>query len=161
VLISGNGNQVLGNYVGLLADGTHGAPNSIGIEVAGNSNTVGGTLSGAGNLISGNNTDGLLISGSANQVFGNTIGVAANGHQPLPNGTGIVLSGSGNTIGGAAAGARNIISGNNNDGVLISGGNANQVWGNYIGTTADGSAPMGNALHGVEVNGSGNFIGGF
>jgi hypothetical protein len=155
-----SGNQVVGNYVGLLADGTSASPNSIGIEVAGSSNTVGGAGSGAGNLISGNNTDGMLISGSADQVLGNTIGVAAKGFQPLANGTGIVLSGSGNTIGGTAAGTRNIISGNHNDGVLISGGNANQVVGNYIGTTADGSAPMGNGLNGIAVNGSGNFIGG-
>src|SRR5262249_11812427 len=97
---------------------------------------------------------------NANQVLGDTIGVTANGYQPLANGTGIVLSGNGNTIGGTASEARNIISGNTNDGVFISGGNANQLWGNYIGTNADGSAPMGNGLNGVEVSGSGNIIGG-
>src|SRR5262249_59959417 len=93
------------------------------------------------------------------QVLGNTIGVAAYGFEPLANGTGIVLTGSGNTIGGAVSGARNVISGNSNDGILISGSTANQLLGNYIGTTADGSAPMGNDLNGIEVNGSGNVIG--
>ncbi len=158
--IDGGDNQVVGNYIGTDFSGNSAVANSTGIEVAGNGNTVGGVASGAGNLISGNTNAGLLISGSADQVWGNTIGVAANGYQFLANGNGLVLSGRGNTIGGVASGTRNVISRNSNDGILISGGNDNQVLGNYIGSTPDGLASMGNELNGIEVNGSGNMIGG-
>ena len=52
-------------------------------------NTVGGTASGAGNLISGNNGDGVEISGPGstdNVVAGNLIGLNAAGDAPIANG---------------------------------------------------------------------------
>ena len=73
---------------------------------------------------------------------------------------GILVSGNGNTIGGTTAAAvRNVISGNAEAGLQITGAN-NIVRGNYIGLTADGSAALANTLLGVEVlNGDGNRIG--
>ena len=68
-----------------------------------------------------------------------------------------------NTIGGTAAGAGNVISGNVQHGVLIQGGaNAqNVIAGNLIGTSANGTADLGNTLSGVLVSGAAsNTIGG-
>ena len=59
---------------------------------------------------------------------------------------GILINDSpGNTVGGTAAGARNVISGNAADGVFISGGSENHVLGNFIGTDISGGIPLANA----------------
>src|SRR6185295_8876310 len=66
--------------------------------------------------------------------------------------------------GGATADERNIISGNDQTGVLIEGAGAerNVVIGNYIGSSADGLADLGNNTDGVRINSVGNnTIGGF
>ncbi len=55
-----------------------------------------------------------------------------------------------NTIGGTAAGAGNVISGNSNHGVFLSGDN-NILQGNLIGTDAGGTGPLGNAGSGIFV----------
>lgn len=60
-------------------------------------------------------------------------------------------SGSGDTIGGTVAGARNVISANQGDGVFISG---SQVQGNYVGTDASGTTDLGNSFDGVTVSGT-------
>jgi parallel beta-helix repeat protein len=67
-----------------------------------------------------------------------------------------------NTIGGANAGARNVISGNKGDGVEIDDSNSNFVQGNYIGTNVHGKAKLGNGAAGVEADtgAAGNTIGG-
>lgn len=106
-----------------------------------------------------------LSEATGNTVQGNYVGVSANGSEDLGNGSsGIAIAGaSGNTIGGAAPGARNVISGNENNGVIISGPGArdNVVRGNFIGTTASGRSGPGNSSHGVHiVAGSENIIGG-
>ena len=53
-------------------------------------------------------------------------------------------------------GARNLISGNDGNGIKIEGNTANQVLGNYIGTNIDGSASLGNTERGIEINGGGS-----
>ena len=69
----------------------------------------------------------------------------------------------GNTIGGTAAGAGNLISGNGG-GVYVrgSGATGNKVEGNYIGTQGDGTSALGNTGHGVVIStvASDNTIGG-
>ena len=67
----------------------------------------------------------------------------------------------GNTIGGTTAAARNVISGNDFDGVAMFGADGNVVQGNYIGT--DGPAPSTLGTPGTESNmgpANGNVIGG-
>ncbi|HAZ47375.1 MAG TPA: hypothetical protein DCZ55_23695 [Cyanobacteria bacterium UBA11371] len=164
------GNKVQGNYIGTDASGTQALGNTLSgvvIDKAGN-NFIGGSNAGDRNIISGNKESGVLISeatATGNKVQGNYIGTDASGTQALGNTAhGIQIQNAGsNFIGGTTAGDRNIISGNNQVGVLISEANAtgNKVQGNYIGTNAAGTQAVGNALSGVLIQDAGsNFIGG-
>jgi hypothetical protein len=178
ILNSGTtGNIVAGNSIGTNAAGTAAVPNAFGIFIGlgASGNTVGGTASGAGNVISGNSDNGVAIEDSGtsgNSVEGNFIGTNAAATAAVPNGCGIFISlgASGNTIGGTAAGASNVLSGNSNfggttfgAGVAISGGGTtgNVVLGNYIGTNAAGAASLPN-FDGILIvfGASGNTIGG-
>jgi len=173
VLITGvgsSGNGVAGNLIGTTLDGGAALGNAaagVRINSGAASNTIGGTAGGAGNLISGNSAgSGILIQDSGttgNIVRGNTIGLDLAGGTSLPNNTGVsIQSGAtSNSIGGAVAGSRNVISGNTQSGVEIKGSNSNTVQGNYIGTDAAGTTDFAN-LVGVTVDtgGSSNGIGG-
>src|SRR5260370_16102229 len=56
----GNGNLVLGNYIGTDASGTAALPNGDGIQIrVGSNNTIGGTITGARNIISGDSFVGV------------------------------------------------------------------------------------------------------
>ncbi|MBS0495873.1 MAG: tandem-95 repeat protein, partial [Proteobacteria bacterium] len=153
-------NQVLGNYIGTNAAGTGSVANNFGIVVSGSAqnNTIGGTSAGARNVISGNTYDGLQVnstSATANLIQGNYIGTNAAGSAALANlGMGIVLNSANNTVGGTAAGAGNVISGNGKAGVNINGASAtgNLVAGNYIGTNAAGTAALGNSTYGIQID---------
>ena len=79
---------------------------------------------------------------------------------PPPNGTGIQIGASGNTVGGITAASRNVISGNSGDAVLVEGA-TNLIEGNYIGTDVTGTAAPGNLGAGIEVlDASDNTFGG-
>jgi titin len=98
-------------------------------------------------------------------VRGNYIGLDSNGSAGLGNGgDGVFLSDApGNTIGGTAGGAKNVISDNGSMGVEVLGiaSSGNLVQGNFIGTDLTGGLDLGNAQHGVFVNGApDNTIGG-
>jgi len=164
-----------GNEIGTDATGTVALANGIGVSVAGaTANTIGGGVIADRNVISGNTTEGVEITGSPNAVpaslnvvEGNDIGTNAGGTGALGNGgDGIVINGSatGNTIGGFVAAARNVISGNAAVGVEVTGAgsNGNTVSGNYIGSNAAGNGAIANGNDGVRINGgaTGNTIGG-
>src|SRR6185369_14880869 len=72
----GTGNTVQGNYIGTDITGTSALANSWdGIVIGGSNNTVGGTVAGARNLISGN-ANGIRINGAVatgNLIQGNYI----------------------------------------------------------------------------------------
>ena len=121
---------------------------------------IGGSVKRSGNLISGNEGDGIVLEADQNTVKGNRIGVTADGTLPLGNsGQGIAVLGNDTTIGGSVTGARNVISGNVLRGVYIPGA-GNFVLGNFIGTTADGTAAIGSDGSGIWIEGSNNVIGG-
>ncbi|MET0623999.1 MAG: CSLREA domain-containing protein [Pyrinomonadaceae bacterium] len=156
-------NTVAGNYVGTDITGALDLGNTAdGVRIDGGDGvTVGGLAATAGdapgNVISGNNSDGveLVSAGSnTNTIRGNLVGLAAGGTAALANAadgvhveTGVATT----TVGGAAAGARNVISGNGGDGVEMAGG-GHTVQGNLIGTRTDGTTALGNAAHGVHVS---------
>ena len=75
------GTLIQGNRIGTNAAGTVAVPNGAGINVSSASgNTIGGTVAGAGNQISGNTGNGIWINAADNNVVqGNRIGVGANG----------------------------------------------------------------------------------
>lgn len=164
-----SGNLIQGNFIGTDANGTaHFGNSASGVNISGASNcTIGGTVVASRNVISDNEQEGVVITGigTGNQVQGNFIGTDVNGTAPLGNiGSGIDLDGTSNhIIGGAVAGARNLISGNQSHGVLFSdtGAGNNQVQGNFIGTDINGTAALGNAGNGILVSFSrNNMIGG-
>jgi hypothetical protein len=125
VFITGSGatdNNVLGNFIGTSVAGSADLGNGgDGVEVFDASdNTVGGAQAAVRNVISGNTDDGVEFQGDTlgNEVLGNFIGTRANGIEALGNGDdGVHILGEGNTVGGTAAGTRNVISGNGGDGV--------------------------------------------
>ncbi|MCK6623696.1 MAG: hypothetical protein DPW09_02050 [Anaerolineae bacterium] len=169
--VDATGNLVQGNFIGTDVTGAAILGNFFnGVSISGASgNTIGGTIAGARNVISGNNPAGVFINGTSatgNLIQGNFIGTDASGSIDLGNSIyGILIaSAPNNTVGGTTAGARNIISGNNGNGILIDGpiSAGNQIQGNYTGTAINGTTALGNASRGVllSASGSNNIIGG-
>ena len=162
-LLTGATNNVIsGNLIGTdnaarTALGNHTA--GVGITGGASGNVIGGAGPGAGNLISGNTSYGVVLFNAGttgNQVQGNFIGVGFTGQTALGNtgyGVGIATGASGNTIGGASPGALNVISGNTLGGVVVfgSGTNNNVVQGNRIGSDNTGTLTLGNGGSGVAV----------
>jgi uncharacterized delta-60 repeat protein len=136
----GAGHSIIqGNYLGTDAAGMVDRGNgAYGVRITDSSgNTIGGTSAAARNVISGNDAGGVLLSGAkakANLVQGNFIGVNKGGTAALKNRSyGVCISGaSGNTIGGTAAGAGNLISGNGSAGVYVASGVGNSILANAI-----------------------------
>jgi len=160
--------SVNGCYVGTEHTGAIAAGNTKGIVLSGGHlHHIGGAGAGEGNVISGNSNVGLHLSGTASAaVYGNRIGTDVAGTSALGNTAGGVLLNDGavlNRIGGPRTGEGNVISGNGNYGVKISGTDTqdNKVYGNRIGTSFDGSSRLGNRFEGVTIrNGISNEIGG-
>jgi len=150
------GVKIQGCYIGTDLTGSLPAGNHAGgIVVAGNENEIGGTAPGDRNVISANLGDGVAVNGTLNDVWGNIIGLNAAGTAPLGNqGNGVTFDGDINLLGGTTDGARNIISGNLENGVLIRSDNID-VKGNYIGTDVTGSVALGNQANGIKVFGLG------
>src|ERR1700736_6074384 len=161
LLPDAHNNTVRGCWFGLDYSGTASAPNQYqGIQISSgaNSNTIGGITTADRNVISGNNQYGIWISDAnttGNVVLGNYIGTRADGLAALPNALGgliVTNSSHDNSIGGASSGARNVISGNVNAGVWLTGAGVNQntVRGNYIGLSANGAA-LPNTVAGLYI----------
>ena len=154
------GNVVAGDYIGTSLNGLAALANATGVTISSGAsdNTIGGTTSGAPDVISGNSAEGVRIqttTSSGNVVEGDFIGTDMTGDAALGNVNGIVLFASANTIGGTVAGAGNIIAGNDGTGYIFNGsqiliaGNPglasdnNLIAGNYIGLDANGQALAG------------------
>jgi parallel beta-helix repeat protein len=149
-------NKVQGNFIGTDVTGTADLGNSnhgVFIYEAASSNTIG-----PGNVIVGNGGAGIGIHGigaTENRILGNNIGTDVTGTISLGNfDHGVrIWDAPNNTIGGTTPEARNVISGNNHMGVqiLLAGAKGNKVQGNYIGIAVNGTTPLGNGDHGVEI----------
>jgi hypothetical protein len=155
IMAQRNGTVIQGNIIGTDVTGTLALPNGLdGIQIVGGSNNlVGGTETGAGNLISGNARYGVYIysagSSGAQIVQGNRIGTDVTASQALGNGgDGVhILRSNNNTVGGEAPGAGNTIAFNGNDGVLVDQGTGNAILGNAIFANASLGIEL---LHGAN-----------
>ncbi|MBI5506338.1 MAG: CSLREA domain-containing protein, partial [Deltaproteobacteria bacterium] len=173
--LNGSGGSVItGCYLGTDATGTTAVLNNLGVRIRSSSNNlVGGTGPAGRNVISGNAT-GILVdingSGPAtgNRIEGNYVGANATGDAAVSNtiGVSVTYGANDNTIGGAIAGAGNVISGNSSYGISIASGSGVSnptvsgivIQGNYIGTDATGQSDLGNSNDGINIAGGANNI---
>lgn len=144
---------------GFPSDGLVVGPGAAG-NVIGGDRAVGAGPNGQGNRFSGNGGNGLMLRGagtSGNLIRGNFIGVDATGMNPDPNTlSGLVIwQGASDNIVGGAAGARNVISGNRQNGLYINGAGTdrNRLLGNFVGPNATGFGVVGQLENGVVING--------
>src|SRR4051812_12585958 len=161
---------VQGNAIGTDKSGTTSLPNGYdGVSVDHSSDcTIGGSVRGEGNLISGNAGAGVRVIESparGNVIQGNTIGPNGTGASSLPNRAGgiVIANAPANTIGGSEPGSANLISGNLANGILVQGNLAsgNVIEGNIIGLDVTLGKSMANYLNGIAVeDGIGSTIGG-
>ena len=163
-------NLVQGNLIGLNATGTVGLPNGQGgLRIESDGNILGGTVTGARNIISGNNGFGVSLGGNGvgSTVQGNYIGTDITGTARISNVSGVGIGDidasrqNSILIGGTAAGAGNVISGNTRDGIALIRTSNNRIEGNLIGIDVSGTGNTLNGLDGVAISqSSDNVIGG-
>ena len=168
LLETGGGNTIQGNYIGTNIAGNAALPNGgDGVRISGSTNNLVGrtSLSQRSNLLSGNSTDGVRVTGvnaDGNTIAGNRMGTNAAGNAAIPNsvaGVGID-SGTGNIVGSGLAGDT-LVSGNGGDGIIISGSaDGTIVTGCWVGLNAAGTAALANTGQGVNLSGvDGNTVG--
>lgn len=139
------GNRLLGNFIGTSATGMQRLSNgNDGVEIGQGSadNIIGGGFGGgSGNIISGNNVDGVKIRGlsTGNLIQGNCIGVSVDGAIPLGNtDDGVDIGGPApgdapaNQVGGLVFSESNLIAFNSGSGVELNSGDGNAVLGNAM-----------------------------
>jgi len=183
IFLGGDNNVVQGNRVGTNAGGSSALPNHVsgigsraqpfqGVGFCqqapagpGGSHTIGGTLPGAGNLVSANLANGIdLVGTHDDSIEGNVIGTNAKGSAPLGNGASGVTLGPVCNEQGCTPSSRNqvkanLVSANGGDGIVVvgtGGGTGNGIAGNSIGTDASGHATLGNAGAGVAIGSDAN-----
>jgi len=160
--LAGEGTSALGNRVGTNAAGTAAIGNVYGgIGTYGSNISIGGTVNGSGNVISGNSGNGIYIGAGSNlAIRRNYIGTDANGLLPIGNGAYAIRADAapGTQIG--TPGNGNVISGNGRGIVLGYDASGYFVRGNIIGLTKDANQAMGNKEYGIQINTADNVIGG-
>ncbi|HWQ03772.1 MAG TPA: right-handed parallel beta-helix repeat-containing protein [Longilinea sp.] len=151
--ISDQGNQILGNIIGLKADGMQAFGNQTdGINIWGSQNDIIGSLeAGKNNIISANGATGITLCGYVDegiQILGNYIGTDISGTLDRGNtDIGVYLEcGAYNNLVHS-----NLVSANHGAGVVISdiASDFNVITGNRIGVTGDGAQTLPNAGVGI------------
>lgn len=171
-------NRVVGNFIGTDATGRYdakfvpyGYASGVRLAYGASNNLIGRGLVADRNVIAGNASHGVALYDAgteSNVIVGNLIGLAPSGKGRLANkavGVDINYGPSYNVVGGTLKGQRNVISGNDREGVEISHHyvegrpenpfpTGNRVIGNFIGTGLAGEgAPeyARNRLDGVHL----------
>ena len=154
----GGGNHIEGCYIGTDPSGTSAvSPSQLGIRILqSHDNLIGGSSPSARNLLSGNG-NALAVEVSDGVVIqGNLFGTDVTGTQPLPNSGAISLSNANDaTIGGSEPGEGNVISSSLGSGIGMNTGANIVIRGNYIGTDITGTRAFGNVM-GINVSGNDN-----
>ncbi|MBN2057275.1 MAG: right-handed parallel beta-helix repeat-containing protein [Candidatus Saganbacteria bacterium] len=177
--VSPTGEGSIANFAGLSIAGINADGHQIGGPATSDSNRImnsyrygiimvnAGFVTVEGNVISGNGVGDALHSGiymqssDNNRIIGNIIGLDPTGMTDLGNnryGIYLRLGSDNNIIGGSTEAERNIISGNDNDGIFIDASNGNEICGNYIGTDINGMVACGNSQYGIAVSGTTNNV---
>jgi hypothetical protein len=161
--------RIEGNFLGTNPSGTLGYIQGFGenVNILGQSGAViGGTTPAVRNLLSGCKVGVESAGGGTGHIVqGNLIGLDISGTTLLdacPGSTtwGVYVNtgGSDFTIGGTAAGARNVIAGGNN-GIGLR-GDGHVVQGNLLGTDVSGTARLGFSGYGISLEGTNAIVGG-
>ncbi len=174
-----DGSSVSGNWdpgIGIISDnntvrGMQIVNFPMGINILGHNNLIGGSRqvgsgpTGQGNVVSGNQGDGIgiYLGAHGNLVLGNLVGLNAAGTQANPNvWAGVSINQSpNNTIGSLKPNEDNIVSGNDQMGIMLYGyaSLGNKIIGNKVGTDITGNLNLGNRGVGVYVeSGSANTL---
>lgn len=123
IVVSGDNAVIMGNYIGLRADGTTALGNAasgVGISLGISKVVIGSATSGDRNVISANGSGGIDTANNVNLVIrGNYIGTDATGLLDRGNGRGISFIQTYGSIGGSGPGEGNVISGNSGDGIEV------------------------------------------
>lgn len=164
VRISGSNtdsNVVFDNRIGIQGNAAAAnEKNGVAIDSGAQNNVIGGAPQMNffySNTISGNLENGILITGSGtnnNMIKANAIGTNSNGDMAVPNqNNGVLIENGANLTMVGETNFLNLISGNIENGVMITGNgtNNNQVKFNYIGTDDQGNQPIGNGQNGVDI----------
>ncbi len=175
------GNTVAGNFFGTDITGMVALENDAGIVfLDAPANIVGGADHDAGvcnkscNLISGSDFDGGIVLDDVAAddlvIQGNFIGTNILGTMAIPNGdSGVEIdeAASGILIGGfsdpgVCSKACNLISGNDEHGILVDESQSDGIvtQGNFIGTDASGTLAVPNLQDGIEMDGVAHTVGG-
>jgi Tol biopolymer transport system component len=179
-----SGNVIAGNLIGTGRDGASVLSNSIGIVAAldARKNQIGGSEPGYGNVISGNESAGIILADTTGGfaphemlIAGNFIGTTITGNEPMGNGgPGIILSTlsenpdentgiSGVQIGGTSVASRNVIAGNESHQIDIFGpvSAGTVILNNHIGVLKNGEPGQtpDKSKYGILVHSDQVFIG--
>ncbi|MEA1978092.1 MAG: CSLREA domain-containing protein [Chloroflexota bacterium] len=158
VILSGTGNLIDSNYLGLTPSG-NAYGNTIGVYI--HSDAPGQTIN--NNVVSGNYC-GIAMKADSQVVQNNLVGTDPSGVSGIGNTTfGIQSSRNNLLIGGPGQG--NVVSGNAGYGISLASvpltNSHNIIQGNFIGTDITGSSPIPNGLSGLSYfEGEGGTIGG-
>src|ERR1043166_8656986 len=142
-------------------DGTNAGTTTSGLVVTGGGSTIRGLAInrfGTGGMTSVTaGGPGVELKRGGKTAEGCFVGTEPTGTLPLPNiNDGVGVTGNSNTVGGSTPAARNLLSGNDREGLLLlSTSAANNVFGNYLGTDLNGAAALPNGA-GVVIFGLSN-----
>jgi hypothetical protein len=145
---TGAGNAVLQ----IELDGTGAPATADGLNI-----TAGGTTV-RGLVINRFGRNGIALSTNGGDIIaGNFIGTDSTGTLNRGNSaSGVLITTTDNTIGGDTVDARNVISGNSQNGITLDGNSGvtsgNVIQGNIIGLDASGSSALGNLIDGISTD---------
>jgi CSLREA domain-containing protein len=171
-------NDIVGNLIGTNASASYVSPNrversgAVHLDTSANHNHIGLPTLADRNVVSGTSSEAIYLTGAKDDVFQNNIvGLSPDGSRRLLNrihGIDLNFGSARNLVGGMGPLEHNVVGGNIHTGIEISHGTNtidNQIIGNYVGTTLDGTRSpsyAGNDDWGIHVNDgpNGNLVAG-